>query len=197
MDCHMPRMDGFAATRAIREAEGDAPRTPIIALTANAMEGDREACLAAGMDDYLPKPFDREQLRVVLARWLTGSAGRPDLPAAVDGTVLDGIRALNPARGDAIVARVVSAYLASVPDQLEELRAALDGADAEGLRFVAHALKSSSGNVGARGVQEQARALEEEVRSGDLGLAKHRVERIEEEWRLVRSFLQGLAGVAS
>jgi signal transduction histidine kinase/DNA-binding response OmpR family regulator/HPt (histidine-containing phosphotransfer) domain-containing protein len=207
MDCHMPRLDGFAATAAIRAREasdppareGAAPRTPIIALTANAMEGDREACLAAGMDDYLPKPFDRDQLRGVLARWLpaAGSRGAPAAPSPVDGAVLDGIRALNPARGDAIVARVVAAYLASVPEQLEELRGCLESGDAEGLRFVAHALKSSSGNVGARGLQEEARALEQEARGGDLGRAKQRVERIEEEWRRARPFLQGLAGAAS
>jgi len=199
MDCHMPRMDGFAATRAIRQREGGGPRTPIVALTANAMEGDREACLAAGMDDYLPKPFDREQLRAVLARWLPegGSQGRPGAPAPVDEAVLAAIRALNPARGEAIVARVVSAYLASVPDQLEDLRASLEAGDAEGLRFVAHALKSSSGNVGARGVQEQAASLEQDARAGDLGRAKQRVERLEEEWLRVRGLLQGLAGAAS
>jgi len=199
MDCQMPRMDGFAASRAIRLREAGAPRTPIIALTANAMEGDREACLAAGMDDYLPKPFDREQLRVVLARWLPELAarGKPAAAPALDEAVLEGIRALNPARGDAIVARVVAAYLASVPEQLEELRGCVEAGDAEGLRFVAHALKSSSGNVGARGVQEQARGLEQEARNGDLGHAKQRVERLEEEWLRAQGSLQALAGTRS
>jgi signal transduction histidine kinase/CheY-like chemotaxis protein/HPt (histidine-containing phosphotransfer) domain-containing protein len=200
MDCHMPRMDGFAATRAIRQREGAGPHTPIVALTANAMEGDREACLAAGMDDYLAKPFDREQLRAVLARWLPEAAvrGRTGGAAApVDEAVIAAIRELNPARGDAIVARVVSAYLASVPDQLEELRAGLEAGDAEALRFVAHALKSSSGNVGARAVQEQAALLEQDARAGDLGRAKQRVERLEEEWLRARGVLLGLAGAAS
>jgi two-component system, sensor histidine kinase and response regulator len=71
MDCHMPELDGFAATRAIREMEQakNARRTPVIALTANAMEGDRDRCLAAGMDDYLSKPFKHSQLREAVDKW--------------------------------------------------------------------------------------------------------------------------------
>ena len=70
MDCQMPEMDGYEAARRIREgAAPDAPRVPIIALTANAMDGDRERCLAAGMDDYVTKPLDPKRLRNVLAKW--------------------------------------------------------------------------------------------------------------------------------
>jgi CheY-like chemotaxis protein len=70
----MPEMDGFEATRRIRAREGDGPRTPVVALTANAMEGDRERCLAVGMDDYIAKPVKRSDLRGALERWAVAGA---------------------------------------------------------------------------------------------------------------------------
>jgi CheY-like chemotaxis protein len=76
MDCQMPHMDGFEATKKIREKEADRSHIPIIAMTANAMAGDRERCLAAGMDDYLSKPIDRQHLREALARYALAGPSR-------------------------------------------------------------------------------------------------------------------------
>ena len=88
MDCQMPEMDGFQATAAIRAAESPSKRTPIVALTANAMQGDRQRCVEAGRDDYLPKPVRSDELRRMLEKWVKsqeydGSSGNPS-PFTVD-----------------------------------------------------------------------------------------------------------------
>jgi signal transduction histidine kinase/CheY-like chemotaxis protein len=198
MDCQMPRLDGFEATRALRAREAAGERTPVVALTANVLEGDREACLAAGMDDYLAKPFDRDALRGVLRRWLPQPGGAPHAASApLDPAALDAIRSLNPARGDALVAKVVSAYLASAPTALAELRACAEAGDADGLSFQAHALKSSSGHVGARRMVELARSLEGDARERELKRAKDLVDALDEEWRRVRDALGSLVEAAA
>ena len=81
MDCQMPQMDGFEATAMIRNRERGSRHTPICALTANAMEGDRERCLAAGMDDYIAKPVSLEKLQEALERWIPGAKISPAQPA--------------------------------------------------------------------------------------------------------------------
>jgi len=204
MDMRMPVMDGLAATKAIRahEAEHAARRhVPIIALTANALKGERERCLAAGMDDYLSKPFRPEQLRKVLDGWVepkpapagasassepdTMGAASPacDAPARLDPKALDAIRALSgPGRGGDMLGRVARIYLDHAPRLLAEIETAVDAADAGALRDTVHSLKSSSANVGARRLADLCRALEAMAGTRDTGGARPLVGRIRAEF---------------
>jgi len=214
MDCHMPRMDGFQATRMLRERErrSGAGRTPVIALTANAMAGDREECLAAGMDDYLSKPFTSTQLLLTLSRWLPetpdaapveadamaeagGAAREADSP--LDPRALDAIRALNPERGAQLVARVVQAFLDSAPSQLEALARAVRAGDGGALRGEAHSLKSSSANLGATRLAALARDLEACGREGRLEGTAPLVERARREFERVRASLTESAAIGA
>jgi two-component system sensor histidine kinase/response regulator len=184
MDCQMPEMDGFEATAEIRARQGDGrlhANLPIVALTANAVDGDRERCLAAGMDDYLSKPFSRERLLATLQRWLppasaaiqTAASATPTAKPAppepitapsnegpINPRALDAIRRLPGPNGPALVSKVIDAYLADTPPRFAQLRAAVDAGDAEALRKAAHALKSSSANVGAEQLAALCRELE-------------------------------------
>jgi CheY-like chemotaxis protein len=184
MDCQMPVMDGFQATAAIRQSQVGAPRRlPIVALTANAMEGDRERCLAAGMDDYLPKPHTLAQLERVVARWL--SPAGPDAPSADptasgagrgeadDDTVLnmkllEQFRGLDPSGGMGLVKQIVEVYLNTAEDTVCQIEQAVAAGDAETLRRAAHTLKSSSVNVGAERLSGLFRQLETFGREGRL-----------------------------
>ena len=180
MDCQMPEMDGFTATAEIRRQEKMSGRhLPIIALTANAMKGDREKCLAAGMDGYLPKPFMQEQLRAVLERWLpkrcvaslgvTEETGN-ELPAStpaqakttspeedhsiapmspIDLKAIDRIRALQRNGKPDILQKIITLFYSDTSKLLESMQQAAAQGDAKTLIAAAHRLKSSSANLGA------------------------------------------------
>lgn len=158
MDCQMPVVDGFEATRLIRELEFKSEgHIPIIAMTANAMQGDRETCLTAGMDDYISKPVTMEALRKTLDYWLMSASYRPvdqngeEAPAAepVDDAILEGIRiALEGSDGD-LLAEVVNLYLDESALLTDGMRQAIIDKDSTRLRRSAHNLKGSSANLGA------------------------------------------------
>jgi len=169
MDCLMPELDGFETTRLLRESESEQGRhrTPVIALTSNAMRGDRELCLAAGMDDYLAKPLRRDALLGVLAQWIQP---RHDMPQAddspLDAATLDGLRALQrPGRPD-VFARVADIFDRDAPRLLAEMQAAVDENDAERLRQAAHSMKSITANVGATALAARFRDAEQHARAG-------------------------------
>ncbi|WP_400159697.1 PAS domain S-box protein [Arthrobacter sp. BPSS-3] len=165
MDCHMPVMDGYAATRTIRGA-GEADGLPIIAMTAGAMDEDRERCLAAGMDDFLTKPVDLAALEAALERWVAlppSDAAEPPGPAVPDPVVLDPavppaldearltvLRQLGPQDGLGLLPAAAEAFLDDVPSTLKELRHAMTTTpDRAAVRIVAHKLRGSAGNIGA------------------------------------------------
>ncbi len=186
MDCQMPVLDGYAAPRRWRamETESGGRPIPIVAMTANAMAGDRERCLAAGMDDYLSKPVAREQLDACLQRWLprqpvlpsqTNGAAPADPESAsagaqaralpiLDSSVIDELYEV--AGADTIT--ILQLFLDDAPGIIEQLEAAAANRDSMQLRDLAHTLKSSSANVGAQAVSNAARRIELAARTGTI-----------------------------
>ncbi len=152
MDCQMPELDGFEATRRIRETEARSapPRkhVPIVAMTANALEGDRERCLEAGMDDYLPKPVTRDALAVVLDRWLPPA--RPDDAdrSPIDRLIFQGLEDLAGDEAPDFVPMLIGHFLRDAPMSIAQIRAAASSDPEEAARL-AHRLKGSASNLGA------------------------------------------------
>ena len=170
MDVQMPEMGGFEATTAIRALEADrhAPRMPIIAMTAHAMKGDRERCLAAGMDEYLTKPLDPRQLCALVEQMANGSGAAPRVePAAIPLEVLARVG------GDReLLAEISRLFVDDAPVHLQKIRQALDASDGEALRRAAHGLKGAAANFDADAVVSAARELEEIGRTGHFNSAE-------------------------
>jgi signal transduction histidine kinase/CheY-like chemotaxis protein/HPt (histidine-containing phosphotransfer) domain-containing protein len=206
MDCQMPRMDGFEATGRIRQIEAEraakvgtgAPgRTPIIALTANSLRGDRERCLAAGMDDHVAKPFRRSQLRAAIAQWVgaaatsAGAGGKNSRPspltqtlptrggtsvaptASPSGAAIDREALMKQLRvggrvRPALVAKVIGLFLDETPQFLKNLHEGLQRQELAAIERAAHTIKSTATSVGAVALAELAAAAEEQARRGEL-----------------------------
>ncbi len=189
MDCQMPRMDGYEATGEIR-ARGtcgkNGKRIPIVALTANALTGDREKCLAAGMDDYISKPFGQKQIAKVLERWLSHDHNfspkkednfhaplmvPPPLEAnseVIDPGALENIRSLQDPGAEDLLTKIIQFFLDETPVHLEQLHQAIEKNDHKTVRAIAHSLKSSSANLGALALSSLFRELEEKARNNIL-----------------------------
>ena len=185
MDIQMPGMDGYVAAQGIRKAESSARRTPIIAMTASAMQGERERCLAAGMDDYLSKPVSSHRLEAVLAHYLSaagaaapgpaacpdGSETRAAAPAAenhdLDVSRLEELDALGEGAA-ALVTRAISNFIRNAPATLAELEAAHRRGDVDEVAALAHRLKGSAWNLGALRVGSLCERLENEARAHEL-----------------------------
>ncbi len=186
MDCQMPLMDGFEATKKMREMERKQGlrHTPIIALTANALDADREACLSSGMDDFLVKPIRIQAIRDVFSKFEIGSdnveiAATPmvtgstlavdqsddvDLSAHFDFKLLDDLVEI---LSEEQYAEIILLFIEGADQRLGELRVAIQNLDMNSIEFSAHSLKGSSANLGARKLSGMCDALVEKVRKND------------------------------
>ncbi|MES2674772.1 MAG: ATP-binding protein [Pseudomonadota bacterium] len=196
MDCQMPLMDGFEATALIRKREKKLGlvKVPVIALTANAIVGDRETCLAKGMDDYLGKPFSLEQLHQLLTRWLpvreltlneyseqnetqlsenqavvSDKQIRPLPLVQIDTKIIDQLKLL----GKGLLLRVIELFRQTSPELLVAMQEALTAGDAERLYKAAHSMKNSSANLGVIELVSKCRELETFARQGSLANANN------------------------
>ncbi|MFA6561942.1 MAG: response regulator [Verrucomicrobiia bacterium] len=213
MDCQMPEMDGYEATREIRRQKGINRKVPIVAMTANAMSGDREECLAAGMDDYVAKPVELEQVVEMLKRWarLRVESDRPEAaPAdaadaaptktavqqvglsAVDAEAIARLRELAEGDSQAFLKDLLGTYLTDTAKRLATLQKnAADGNVLELMR-AAHAIKGSSLNVGANQLAEYCQQVEEIAETGKLDGTAKLITRIAQEFERVQKELNSL-----
>ncbi len=204
MDCQMPLMDGYEATRKIRASEsanGRAP-VPIVAVTANALPGDRERCLESGMTDFISKPFTIRKLQAVMQA-VTGTTGDAepggtkhasnDLTATYPVIEVGQIEELRSIGRPQVVRRAILLFLKQAAGKLDELHAGLDGGNLEQAGFAAHALKSAALSLGGRRFAAVAGACEAAARTGDADTARREAQRLRPEFRTLCKALTELA----
>ncbi len=195
MDSQMPEMDGIAATAKIRALPGAVRSIPIIALTADAMTGDRERHLQAGMDDYISKPFDQTKLFATIdalfsARQATPADMRDDMTDDVlDVTALDNIRAMQSSGSPDLVARIAGKYLETTPEDMRALQTAIAEQDMEAARALAHKLKSGSASLGANRLAALLKSIEEAAAASALASGPALISELDEEFGKVKEAL--------
>lgn len=227
MDCQMPEMDGYEATALIRVGDVDKVKTiPIVAMTANAIKGDRERCLDVGMDDYLPKPVKSVQLAKVLQKWLQPGekhqegkielesghpkievtldpeASIPDSGGLVDPLTIQELKGLSEDGGSEVLKHLIDLYLDFVPKRLEAMKGFFEARDWAGVAREAHTLKSSSLNMGVKSIAkicqnvEPIRLSQEPLTEDQILEVKRSIEKIVELSRLVETELKTIRASA-
>jgi PAS domain S-box-containing protein len=201
MDIQMPDMNGYEATRRIRQMEGAVGSLPIVAITAHALPGEREKCIAAGMNDYLAKPVSLEQIGAVIRLWASKGGpvetqDPPDVMERDDQYVLDRERVSSfmaiSRTQKGFLEGLVKTFREDVPSRIDALRAAVSTGDARDLANAAHAMKSSSGSVGAKRMLAMASSLEGAARVGRLEGADAAIEQLAAEFRRVLVAYDGI-----
>ncbi len=210
MDCHMPEMDGLEATAEIRRREGGTRHTPIIALTANAMQGERERYLQAGMDDYLSKPFTPEGLATVIDRWIQPFNTLSITDSFDDATPLDESDVINNecevsavARLDEIqrefggemLSELIVLFVSDTINRLVQLHDVAEQGDAPALERAAHGLKGSCRNLGARCMGDLCEQLEAQGRAGSTKDVATLVTQLGEEWQIIKPLVEARAAL--
>ena len=194
MDCQMPGLDGFGATAEIRRRQGSARRVPIVAMTAYALSGDRERCLAAGMDDYLAKPIRRTDLAAMLERWLTSAPSQSSATDCLPAFNLESLqehlgwsRAEDPTMFD----EIVSLFISETDARLAKIRAALTAQDFSAAAQTCHTLRGSCGALGAERLAHLCSALEASLGETATIQARALLSEADQEFSRVRQVLAG------
>jgi signal transduction histidine kinase/DNA-binding response OmpR family regulator len=201
MDCHMPVMDGYAATQEIRRRENGGDRVPVIAMTAGVTPADQQRCLLAGMDAYIPKPVALTTLKDVLNRWARPADGRGNQPepepvgpldsdsSGLDPERLAALRELGATAGPGLLPALVGAFTTSSPVLLATMHRALLQDDTNSLRSAAHELKGAAANMGATRVADLARQVETGGQTADLKLLELLGSELDRAHRMLRMAL--------
>jgi len=215
MDCHMPELDGFEATGQIRAAEARSrlPRLPIVALTANAVKGDRDKCLSAGMDDYLTKPIHMDRLIGVLSKLVKGAKGGagdlaassaseaavPLTVAAPAGAAAGGSGGIDPVDVEAVLERcmgdmkvlekVLGKFEEHLPETVKQLRSAVEEGEAKSVVRLAHAIKGAAANASAAKLQTLAAEIEQVAEFASLEKLRSQAESLAAEMKRCLAFV--------
>ncbi|MDM8554348.1 response regulator, partial [Desulfococcaceae bacterium HSG7] len=207
MDCQMPEMDGYAATREIRNMDSETRNIPIIAMTAHAMKGDRQKCIAAGMNDYIAKPISPGAVAEVLELWLAKPVDKPagaseyapgkaskseDEFDAPDCQLIFDSQALSERLmgDDELIRSVIEGFLDDMPKQIAKLKNAVDGGDCRLAEQQAHRIRGASVNIGGLALQQTAHDMELTSKAGDMEKLKDLMPKMEEEFDRLKQVME-------